>query len=42
MDIEVELGDDGVSIRRAGLVRTARKIMKGVLYLPNPISRAVP
>ena len=31
MDIEVELGDDGVSIRRAGLVRTARKIMKGAV-----------
>ena len=36
MDIEVELGDDGVSIRRAGLVRTARKIMKGCCTCPIP------
>ncbi len=37
IDIEVEMGEDGgeVSVRRAALVRTARKIMQGELHLPD-------
>jgi tripartite-type tricarboxylate transporter receptor subunit TctC len=37
IDIEVEMGEDGgeVSVQRAALVRTARKIMQGELHLPD-------
>lgn len=37
IDIEVEMGEDGgeVGVRRAALVRTARKIMQGELHLPD-------
>nr|WP_145546959.1 4-oxalomesaconate tautomerase [Variovorax boronicumulans] len=37
IDIEVEMGEEGgeVSVRRAALVRTARKIMQGELHLPD-------
>lgn len=37
IDIEVEMGEDGgeVSVRRAALVRTARKILQGELHLPD-------
>ncbi|KQP49220.1 4-oxalomesaconate tautomerase [Pseudorhodoferax sp. Leaf274] len=37
IDIEVEMGGegDGVSVQRAALVRTARKIMQGDLHLPD-------
>ncbi|MBB1596649.1 4-oxalomesaconate tautomerase [Achromobacter sp. UMC46] len=35
MDIDVELDPDGGVVRAAGLVRTARKIMKGLLYVPG-------
>ena len=37
IDIEVELSHDGaeICVQRAALVRTARKIMQGELYLPD-------
>ncbi|KQP17138.1 4-oxalomesaconate tautomerase [Pseudorhodoferax sp. Leaf265] len=37
IDIEVEMGEEGgeVGVRRAALVRTARKIMQGELHLPD-------
>jgi len=35
MDIDVALDPSNGSVRAAGLVRTARKIMKGMLYVPG-------
>lgn len=35
MEIDVELDKDSEVVRAAGLVRTARKIMKGLLYVPG-------
>ena len=35
MEIDVELDKDSGVVRAAGLVRTARKIMKGMLYVPG-------
>ena len=35
MDIDVRLDDASGEVRAAGLVRTARKIMKGLLYVPG-------
>ncbi|MNJ72891.1 PrpF protein [compost metagenome] len=35
MDIDVDLDIASGEVRAAGLVRTARKIMKGLLYVPG-------
>uniref|UniRef100_UPI00359FDF4C PrpF domain-containing protein n=2 Tax=Alcaligenaceae TaxID=506 RepID=UPI00359FDF4C len=35
MDIDVNLDAASGEVRAAGLVRTARKIMKGLLYVPG-------
>lgn len=35
MDIDVKLDDASGEVQAAGLVRTARKIMKGLLYVPG-------
>lgn len=44
MEIDVALEPDGSGVRTAALVRTARKIMKGTLYVPEvawPAQRAI-
>lgn len=37
VELEVSDGDDGFQIRRAALLRTARKLMQGLVYVPRAV-----
>lgn len=39
VDVEVAVGADGVQVRRASLLRTARKLMQGSVFIPGSVWR---
>lgn len=39
VDIEVEPAGDGIAVRRAALLRTARKLMRGEVFVPSRVWR---
>lgn len=37
VELEAETGADGVSVKRSALIRTARKLMRGEVYVPSHV-----
>jgi 4-oxalomesaconate tautomerase len=37
VDVEIELAAGGIQVRRAALLRTARKLMQGSVFIPASV-----